>query len=93
MSSVFRVRWINAQCALERCSEEIVIIHFEMQMCYLGYMSIAKDWKERRRTMKDSRAHVFMAQENVSHWQDLAAHAKERFNLCMPNTIPDGLSI
>ena len=89
---VFRIRWINAQCALERCSEEIVILHFEMQMCYLAYRSMASDRRSRRDKMTASRAHVFMAQEYVSHWEDMAAHAKQRFNLCIENTIPDNLT-
>ena len=75
-----------------RCQEELIILRFEMQMCYLGYISMAEDWRERRRKMNDSRAHYFMAQEYISHWKDMAAHAKQRFNLCIENVIPDDLS-
>lgn len=85
--TVFRIRWINAKCALTRCSEELIILRFEMQMCYLGYTSRANAWGKRKAKMSSSRAHKFLAQEYASHWNDLAAYAKERFNLCYDDVI------
>lgn len=60
-------------------------------MCYLGYRSRAVDWKARKKIVKGSRGHSALAQENASHWFDLAAYAKERFNLCLADVIHMGL--
>ena len=58
-----------------------------MQMCYLGYKSRARAWMRRRRTMKDSRAHEFLAMEYASSWSDMAAYAEKRFNQCYQGVI------
>ena len=91
MIPVFRIRWINAKCALTRCAEELKILRFEMQMCYLGYVSRAKSWDQKRRIMRHSKGHKAVAEEYASNWRDMAALAKERFNLCIQNVIHDGL--
>ena len=84
---VFRIRWINAQCALERCSEEIVILHFEMQMCYLSYKVLASSWICRATKMSGSRAHVAMAHKYAEHWLDMAKYAQRKFNSCHKDII------
>ncbi|KZV59297.1 hypothetical protein PENSPDRAFT_566377, partial [Peniophora sp. CONT] len=76
---VFRIRWINAKCDLTRCTEELIILRFEMQMCYLGYNSRARAWQRRKVKMKDSAGHTYMAQAYVKEWTDMAAHAKKKF--------------
>lgn len=58
-----------------------------MQMCYKSYIGMSTAWLRRKTSTKDSRAHRFMAQEVASHWSDLAAYAKKRFNLCYENVI------
>lgn len=86
-STVFRIRWINAKCALTRCTEELTILRFEMQMCYLGYQTRAKQWQRRLNRMRYSAAHRYLAQEYSSHWTDLSKYAKQRFNMCYKNVI------
>ena len=88
---VFRVRWINAKCALEQCREELIILRFEMQMCYLSYRSRAKEWMRRRTAMKGHRAHEFMAVEYAGSWSDMAAYAQQRFNHCIKDVIHKNL--
>ncbi|VDB96079.1 unnamed protein product [Peniophora sp. CBMAI 1063] len=91
IADFFRVRWINAKCSLTRCREELIILTFEMQMCYLGYRSLASGWMRKAKNMAGKRAHEAMAFENAGHWSDMAAYAKARFNECHENVIPPGL--
>ena len=74
-----------------RGQEELIILRFEMQMCFLGYRSRARSWAARRSTMEGHRAHEFLAMEYMGHWNDLAAYAAKRFNECIKDVITDKL--
>ncbi|VDC00896.1 unnamed protein product [Peniophora sp. CBMAI 1063] len=87
VAEFFRVRWINAKCSLTWCREELIILKFEMQMCYLSYKSLASAWMRRGTRMAGSRAHVAMAHEYAEHWLDMAKYAEGKFNTCHKNVI------
>ena len=91
MHKVFKIRWINAKCNQARCAEELAILRFEMQMCYLGYRSRGKGWEKKSREMADSPAHVSLAEEFRGSWTDMAAYAKQEFNICVRDVITDSL--
>ncbi|VDB99537.1 unnamed protein product [Peniophora sp. CBMAI 1063] len=92
IAAFFRIRWINARCSLVRCQEELIILHFEMQMCYLGYKSLADDWIQRKQVMSGQVAHEYMAAEMASNWTDMANYGRERFNMCHKDVITSSLS-
>lgn len=66
-------------------------MQLEMQMCFLGFKSRAKAWTQRKERMKHRRAFAFAAEAHATHWRDLAAFAKERFNLCIQDVVSPGL--
>ena len=78
-------------CAKARCDEEIIILTWEMKLCYLGYRSRAMSWEEKGTDMRHSSAHVSIAEEFASSWRDMAAYAKQQFNLCFGGVISDSL--
>ena len=76
---------------MTRCTEELIILRAEMQMCYLGYTSKARLWAGKRNAVAGSSPHTYMAEDYIHQWWDLAAYAKSRFNLCYSDVITDSL--
>lgn len=81
--TVFRIRWIEAKCAYMRCAEELVKLHQEMDMTYLGYHARADIWRRKAEHLlacgSTYSGHAAAAFQEQHSWRSLARRARTVF--------------
>ena len=76
---VYRVNWLRANEGFQRCQEEVVLVHSEMDWTVRYFSYQAKRWSERTASKDNSLGHRLFGLRMAALWDRLAQRSRDSF--------------